>query len=225
MLTWKKCKARIRRTGTECPYPALPGRNFCRNHCRGKRQIDQPNLKRFGKMRYSKYIGEALSERVERLDSSKLACLRDELAIMRALACDSLALYDAASTIADPDGRTAAVMRAGELVKDAMREVRDMCIAAAKLEVEEAATIDAADMNVIVHQLTRIIDKVLYDYRDEMSIDPKTIADDIAKRFKHVKAERDMPEGVVSVDSLKLPLEDRKALLSAIRGQNGHQSV
>lgn len=219
MKTERQCAFRDRSSGLQCEAQACVGRRYCKVHGNGKKSLTQrPDSRRFKAMRYSRFLGKRLADHVQSITSpeSEVTSLKDELAILRGLACDSLALYEAASSSDDP----ANVLRAGELVKDAMREVRDMVSALVRVEKDTKATLDAVTVNNLIHQTVRVFEGVLDQFSDAITVDPKLIANEVARRIEKevVITNTDLErEEFIKVDDLRLPLEERRKLLAAVR--------
>ena len=109
--------------------------------------------------RYGKYLGESLKARVEALEAenSPVKSLHDELELTRTLVGDACALYEAALESKSPS----AVITAGEILRNALNEVRDMTLALCRVEAESGATLDAATARRIAVQMATIVDREL----------------------------------------------------------------
>lgn len=161
----RQCQSKSRKTRRRCKRWALTGSNYCQFHggrraaslyCRtGKRKL--PNF-------YSKYLGPKLSERVrELLDAphDEQVSLYQELALARSNACEALKLaqplYD--ESCADkltPELRSLMI----STLNDAMSNVKDLVLAASRLEKESADKVSIKVINLIVMQIIMAINDV-----------------------------------------------------------------
>jgi len=158
-----QCQAKSQRTRVRCRRWAWVGSNYCQFHggrraaavyCRtGKRRL--PTF-------YSKYLGPKLRERVEELllkPHDEQVSLYEELAIARANACEALNLarpmFDDPSSLTD---ETKALIIS--TLSTAMDNVKDLVLAASRLEKEAGDKVSLKVMNLIVMQIVLAINDV-----------------------------------------------------------------
>jgi len=129
-------------------------------------------------MKYSKYLGQALGERIQKLqeDPKPSESLRDELDLMRALACDALIMYQMSDEIEDPLKQDQARAVASEYVREALKEVSQMALAMVRVERESQHAADMVFLTNVAKQLTDTVSKVLTDHRHHLTVDPEVIA-------------------------------------------------
>lgn len=169
----KQCIAIRKRDGKPCRKWALRGSTTCAAHNTNRQQRTNPEALRLSHVRYGRYLGTTLAEKVAELSNPDhpVASLRDELVLMRTFVGDTLQLYSACDEIQDAEKRDAAKERATLLVVEALNRVRDMCLAMARVEKETGAVLDTATVNNIVHRIMRIIDDVLKGEEEALGFD------------------------------------------------------
>ena len=160
-----QCKAKSQVTRVRCRRWALRGSKYCQFH--GGRRATQ-FYGRTGKRRlpvvYSKFLGPKLAERVEELleqPHAEQVSLYNELAIARSAACEALKL---ASPLFDekqaakltPDLKSLMIQTLGT----AMGEVKDLVLAASRLEKEAGDKVSLKVVNLIVMQIILAINDV-----------------------------------------------------------------
>ena len=157
-----QCRAKSRVTRLRCKRWALRGSHYCQFH--GGRRAAQVYNKT-GQRRlpgfYSKYLGPKLSQRVkELLDTphDEQVSLYQELAIARANACEALKLstplFD--GTKLDDSTKALIISTLGE----AMKNVKDLVLAASRLEKDAEDKVSMKVVNLIVMQIIIAINEV-----------------------------------------------------------------
>jgi len=153
----RQCQARSRVTRQRCRRWALKGRKYCQFHGGRRQPVRTDNLPR-----YSKHLGKVLQDKLNEYLSephSEMLGLYEELAIARVTVEDSLKLFDAAMN----KGDTAARMTASDLIRTALNHVRDMCLAAAKIEREAEDKVSLRVVQLFSNQIVRCIHRVCPD--------------------------------------------------------------
>jgi len=161
----RQCRANSQVTRVRCRRWALRTSNYCQFH--GGRRA-QAIYCRTGKRRlpviYSKFLGPKLSERVrELLDKphDEQISLYQELAIARANACEALKL---ASPLYDEELSEKLTPEIKSLMistlSTAMTEVKDLVLAASRLEKEAGEKVSLKVVNLIVMQIVLAINDV-----------------------------------------------------------------
>lgn len=160
-----QCRSKSQRTRQRCRRWALRGSQYCQFH--GGRRAAALYAKT-GKRRlpsfYSKYLGPKLSERVKELldqPHDEQISLYQELAIARATAAEALKL-------AQPLWDEKQAAKLNEVTKSlmiqtlgqAMNEVKDIVLAASKLEKEAGDKVSMKVINLIVMQIVFAINDV-----------------------------------------------------------------
>lgn len=160
-----QCRTKSQVTRRRCRRWALRGSGFCQFHG-GRRaaaiycKTGQRRLPSF----YSKYLGPKLSERVkELLDSphEEQVSLYQELAVARASACEALKLAqplfdEKQAEKLSPETKSLIVATLGQ----AMTNVKDIVLAASRLEKEAGDKVSMKVVNLIVMQIVLAINDV-----------------------------------------------------------------
>ena len=150
----RRCK-RIRSNGLQCGKWAMVGYDVCRTHGGNARKS---NIKKRMHVFYAAVLGDTLTERIKDLiEAPDVMTLREELALMRHAASNTVKLY----AVACASGKEEAVLAAGALMADALKQVADMCERAARVESQGDDKISVMHIQVIVNQITRIAHRVL----------------------------------------------------------------
>lgn len=177
-----RCCARSRFTGDRCRRWALKNSSYCSYHGGKRCRVDNPDrvvvLNVGLHLRYSRFLGKTLKERVEELNSSEhpLTDLSDEMAILRGLVVDSLNVYDLAEATPDENKRRAALQLAGQLVRESMNEVRDMAMSISRIENASKAKVDIAALHNVVTQITSIVSRTVLEAFDDEDAAQRVIA-------------------------------------------------
>jgi len=161
----RQCKARSRKTHRQCRRWALVGSNYCQFH--GGRRARNPMLTK-GKWRlpsfYSKHLGPTLKKRVEELlnkPHDEQVSLYHELSIARATACRALDLSkplwdENQSKKLNPETKALLLTT----VQQAMIHVKDLVVAASRLEKEAGEKVSIKVLNLIVMQICSAVNDV-----------------------------------------------------------------
>lgn len=108
---------------------------------------------------YTPYLGKTLRERVERFRKRRVE-LDEEVAIMRAIACESLAAYELTLNNIDKlsdDKRLILLGAANALVVSALNQVRDMAVAAHRVSQSRDAY-DPIEIQQLIFKVVKVID-------------------------------------------------------------------
>ena len=119
---------------------------------------------------YHKYLGKKLRDKVDgflNIPAQEQLALYEELAISRTTALHAIQLYDAAVETENQDSITIGI----ECVREAMNHVRDICLAASKVEKDSEDKISARSISIFVTQIIRAIHKVCPDEKLTMRIE------------------------------------------------------
>lgn len=161
----RQCRSLSQVTRLRCKRWALRGSNHCQFH--GGRRAASIYCKT-GRRRlpgfYSKYLGPKLSERVrELLDAphDEQVSLYQELAVARASACEALRLAqplfdDRQSAKLSPETKSLIIQTLGQ----AMSNVKDVVLAASRLEREAEDKVSMKVINLVVMQIVLAINDV-----------------------------------------------------------------
>jgi len=162
----RQCKANSQVTRVRCRRWALISSNYCQFH--GGRQAAKfyrpYNRKTKLPDYYSKYLGPKLSQVVnELLDAphDDQVSLYNELAIARASAMQALALaqplFEESSDVKlNPELKALIIATLGE----SMKNVKELVLAASKLEKESSDKVSIKVINLVVHQIITAINDV-----------------------------------------------------------------
>jgi len=160
-----QCKAKSQVTRVRCRRWALRTSEYCQFH--GGRRAAHI-YSRTGKRRlpviYSKFLGPKLAERVEELleqPHAEQVSLYNELAIARSAACEAIKLasplFDEKQSVKLTDDLKALMI---QTLGTAMREVKDLVLAASRLEKEAGDKVSLKVVNLIVMQIVLAINDV-----------------------------------------------------------------
>lgn len=156
----RQCRARSRVTRERCKRWALVGSNYCQFHGgrRAQQLVGNRKLPGF----YSKYLGPKLSERVKDLldrPHDEQVALYEELAIARANACEALKLAQPLfNDSKELNDETKSLIIS--TLNSAMAHVKDLVLAASKLEKEQSDKVSIKVINLIVYQIIAAINEV-----------------------------------------------------------------
>ena len=161
-----QCKAKSQRTRQRCRRWALVTSEYCQFHG-GRRaavfycKTGKNRLPRF----YSKFLGPKLKERVEELLNAphdEQVSLYEELAIARSNACQALKLAQPLFDDDDLKGKLTDEIKSLmiQTLGQAMGEVKDLVLAASKLEKEAGDKVSLKVVNLIVMQIVLAINDV-----------------------------------------------------------------
>lgn len=160
-----QCRAKSQRSRQRCKRWALRGSGYCQFH--GGRRA-QALFARTGQRRlpgfYSKHLGPKLSERVKELldqPHDEQVSLYQELAVTRATACEALKLcqplYDEKLVKKlTPETKSLMIQTLGQ----AMSNVKDLVLAASRLEKEAGDKVSMKVINLVVMQIVLAINDV-----------------------------------------------------------------
>jgi len=165
----RQCE-KIRACGLRCRKDAHYGTNVCVTHG-ARRRISDCGIN--GKLRvlprfYRKVLSHTLLEAVQaqlEYDTSEQLSLLEELAIMRALASNTLTLYAKAEETTNPE----AMMSASLLVRDALKEIRDLCESASRVENSRKDVITPLALRSIVQQIIILMYEVCGDENEHLA--------------------------------------------------------
>jgi len=161
----RQCKARSNKTQKRCRRWALQYSNFCQFHG-GRRALSYQLHKGIYKLPsyYSKYLGPKLSERVHdalNKPHDEQVALFEELAISRSFAIEALKLaqplFDEEMSKKLTVETKAAIM---QNLRDSLDAVKNMVLAASKIEKESKETVSLKVINLIVQQIILAINDV-----------------------------------------------------------------
>jgi len=167
----RQCRARSRVTRERCKRWALRTSNYCQFH--GGRRSTQI-LNRTGRFRlpgfYSKYLGPKLSERVKDLlnrPHDEQVALYEELAIARAAACEAIKLSQPLFEGGQVNEVTKSLMI--QTLESAMSNVKDLVLAASRLEKDAEDRISMKVVNLIIMQIIVAINEVCGSEHQELA--------------------------------------------------------
>lgn len=176
----RQCRARSRVTRERCRRWALVGSNYCQFH--GGRRAQQIVRKRKLPGFYSKYLGPKLSERVKELldkPHDEQVALYEELAIARANACEALKLAQPLFEEKELEETTKSLIIS--TLSTAMNNVKDLCLAASRLEKEQEDKVSIKVINLIVYQIIVAINDVCGTENEDVA---KAIANAIDEKVR-----------------------------------------
>lgn len=143
------------RSGERCWNWALRGRNYCKFHG-GRRAL----IRTWDLGRYSKYLGVTLREQLTALldePAHDMLSLYEELALARSTAADSVKLWDAAQA---KGIQVETRIKAAAVMRETLCFVRDMVMAASKVERDMGDTVSLATLDLFVAQVVRAVHDV-----------------------------------------------------------------
>lgn len=160
-----RCKA-TRWNGQPCRRWRLKGDVFCAFHVKNRRANPDCTLP----VRYARYLKPQLKRTLEefiRDGNAGALDLVDELVMFREVASRAVGTYSAALEAheADPENekKRELVELSAALMKDSLREVKDMCEAAARVQAHSKGVVPANFMATFVTQVVQVAYKAFED--------------------------------------------------------------
>ena len=157
----RRCQGTKRRTRERCKRWALKGSERCQFHG-GRRHVSR--TKGMPK-RYAKFLGVTLRNKIEELTSDPhfdQINLYDEIAIARLSATQALKLAEPVLTGSIKVKNTTMVL-AMSCLRDAMDHVRDVVVAAAKIEHDAGGKVSLRVVDLVIMQVIKAIHEVCDD--------------------------------------------------------------
>lgn len=151
----RRCQAKSRRRQSRCQRWALKGSKYCQFHGGRRTESRGTNIPRI----YSKYLGKTLKEELEAFlgqSHHQQVSVYEELAISRVAAAQALRLAEPVLTN-DIKLKPETVALALSCLRDAMNNVRDMVVAAAKIEALATDKISIRYLDTFLTQIIRAI--------------------------------------------------------------------
>ena len=188
----RRCKGRSRVRNKRCKTWALQGSDYCHFH-NGRRSLAYQFKKGIYPVGgfYSKYLGPRLTEMVrQNLNEphDEQVALYQELAITRSMACEAIKL---AQPLFDDDMRskldTETTAMIFSTLQNAMSSVKDLVLAAARIEKDSKDKVSLKVINLIVAQIINAVNQ-------ECGTENEELADAIGKRIN---------------DKVRLPMNDK----------------
>lgn len=168
----RRCKGRNRELDRQCTKWAMRGADYCASH-RGRRQLGSNRMAN----RYARFLGPKLKDAVEAFqnseDKQEQLRIHDEIAVMRGLLQEQIAMAQAALDAKDVTDATKNL--AIEVMRMGLNNVAELCAKAAQIEKNLSDKISVDHLNFVIQQLCKIIS-------DETKEQP-AIADRILERF------------------------------------------
>ena len=179
----RQCKAIHKTLGKRCRKYAVQGSKYCASHG-GKRlgRAGRPRKYTHGRFMSSAYlqcVGPTLKEKLTELlnkPHDEQVALYEELAVARAAAAQALKLAspifepkksltpEVATLAEDPQFKALAL----STLKDAMTTVKDLVVAASKIEKDAEDKVSVKVINLFVIQILRAIESVLGADHDDL---------------------------------------------------------
>lgn len=159
----RQCHTYIKKKRRRCQRWAITGSDHCQFHGghRAQSAVSRTRLLPvFYKYNLCKTLEEAVQEATG-VDPSEQLGLFEELALMRVAANEAVQLYGIAMMVQASDETPQAKVdqlriNAAELMKGALREVANMCEAAARVNGVSADKFSIHNLNYVVHQMVSI---------------------------------------------------------------------
>ena len=162
----RQCRAKSTVTRVRCKRWALRGANNCQFHGgrNTQRALERKLNKRRLPMFYTKYLGPKLSTRINELMDAphdEQVSLYEEVALARASACEALQLSqplfdDEQAKKLSPQVKALIL----QTLNESMKNVKDLVLAASKLEKESSDKVSIKVINLIVQQIIMAINDV-----------------------------------------------------------------
>lgn len=198
--------------GTRCTQWALKGQKRCRHH--GGRRLNAPPvgkddiastayLLRFPAV-YSKHLSDSLKSRLAELQGQDKYDLTPELDLARCTALDAAKLYDVVSTLSDDEDGLSKKIAVGQVLRDTMHEVADICGKAQNVAAgNKRGVIDVQALHLVVVQMITIAHDIFGD------VVPPELIEEYGERIKQIKLPRDGTEGTeLTPDTDVLAMDD-----------------
>jgi len=188
----RRCKGRSRVRKARCMTWALQGSDYCRFHG-GRMSLAYKFKKGIYPVQgfYSKYLGPKLTELVRanlNEPHDEQVCLYQELAITRSMACEAIKL---AQPLFDDDQRKLLNTETKAMIfgtlQSAMGAVKELVLAAARIEKDSKDKVSLKVINLIVAQIIESINQ-------ECGTENQALAEAIAKKIN---------------DKVRVPINDK----------------
>ena len=179
--------------------------------------------------KYGQYLGSAISMRVNAMQEKALniLSLRDELILLQVVVGDVIQGWANASEIikstpgmkAEDADRIMSIAR-GRLY-DGLDRIRDMTLAAKRVEESGSTQVDVSILNAVVTQIVEIVDEELNTVEDSMSLNGMSaigVMDRIAQRaHKELLSVRDIPKTTLTPERLEAEVSAMHDTIPAVR--------
>lgn len=207
----RQCHSRSRVTQQRCRRWALKDSDYCQFHGgRSKRGV--PTTNKLPSI-YRKGLKDGLVDLLESLASQPhhdQIALYEELALSRMCAQQALALATPVLSGEKVDAQTQALTVS--LLKDALNNVRDMCIAVSKIEKDKDDRVSLKVVDLFIIQILRAIYRVCGDEHAELAV---RLEEEITSTVQLPK-DIDVEGAVAGTDSLP---SDVQSMDSSITGE------
>lgn len=195
----RRCKGKSRESGERCKKWRTPGSDYCIRHGGGHVRNGIRERGRTVANKYRKYAGRTLAERLDEMqqDGNPIKDLTDEIELARSLLIDALALHERCAALPPGEKRISALIEAGRIVQDQIREVSDLVVKMAKVEADTASVPQLTVARLIV-DITRAIAKPIEDAFNAVGLDPGPVVAACGLAIKNVKTvtEADAPDEI-----------------------------
>lgn len=138
--------------------------------------------------KYLKYAGRSLQVRLEEMqqEGHPIKDLTDEIEIARSLLIDALALHERCAALPPGDKRVHAMIEAGRIVQDQLREISDLVVKMAKVE-QDMAAIPVDYIPRMINQMVRCIAKPIEEALLPLNVDPGPVIAACGVAIRNIK--------------------------------------
>lgn len=170
-----RCQGKKRRTRNRCKRWALKGSKYCQFHG-GRQKV----AKKIMRKRYAKFLGQTLRDKINELSTDPhfdQVNLYDEIAIARLGAIQALKLAEPA-LLGTHDLKPETIALSLSCLHDAMDRVRDVVVAASKIEKDSDGRVSLRVVDLVIVQIIKTIYKICPDETLAIELE-KTIRDTV----------------------------------------------
>lgn len=182
----RRCKRIIQWRGERCKRWALKGSDYCFKCGQNRKNGTKPGTGLIARDKmalrfYKKFLGPTLREAMEEMlcmREDEQMSLLEELALMRNMAGEAIALYQGALQIGvKPDGtldptkeqaRRLAITNACSLMSASLEQVRVMAKTASDISAQGKDKYSIQTLEVIVDQIVKMVDQCFGEYDEEI---------------------------------------------------------
>lgn len=165
----RQCQSNSKVARRRCRKWALKNRKYCQHHGGRQKAVSEKGMPHF----YSKSLGPTLKAKFEALLESTYSeqlSLFEELAIARVMAEQSLGLLTNVVESKDKRITDNAKQLALVCVQESLEHVRDMAVAASKIDKEGDGKVSIAAVTLITVQITRAIFRVCGEEHKDIAV-------------------------------------------------------
>jgi len=166
----RRCQRRSSMTLERCKKWAIKDSKFCYRH--GGKKLGRKGLKARGEkglLMYRAYLSKTLQQRLDEftgMSHLELTQLYEELSLSRLTVCDCVEMFRIAHEVSEegkPLAKVETRIAAGNMLREALDDVKDLCEAVNKIEAAAKDKVSLHVLSLFVEQVVRAIYKAFPD--------------------------------------------------------------